>query len=84
MGLAVVALGGGRTVAGAAIDSAVGLTELAGIGDHVGPGRPLCRIHARNEADAETASTVVQQAYAMDEKALDSRSPIIDRITASQ
>ena len=84
LGLAVVALGGGRTVAGAAIDSAVGLTELAGIGDHVGPGRPLCRIHARNEADAETASTVVQQAYAMDEKALDSRSPIIDRITASQ
>jgi thymidine phosphorylase len=84
LGLAVVALGGGRTVAGAAIDSAVGLTELAGIGDHVGPGRPLCRIHARNEADAEMASTIVQRAYAIDEKALDSGSPIIDRITASQ
>jgi thymidine phosphorylase len=84
LGLAVVALGGGRTGAGAAIDSAVGLTELAGIGDHVGRGRPLCRIHARNEADAEMASTVVQRAYAIDEKALDSRSPIIDRITASQ
>jgi thymidine phosphorylase len=83
LGLAVVALGGGRSVAGAAIDPAVGLTELAGIGEHVGPDRPLCRIHARDEADAKAASAVVQRAYMIGEKAPETRSPIIDRISAS-
>ena len=37
LGLAVVALGGGRTRAEDPIDHSVGLTELAGLGDEVGP-----------------------------------------------
>ena len=55
LGLAVVALGGGRTRAEDAIDHSVGLTELAGIGDEVGPNRPLCLVHARDEASAAAA-----------------------------
>jgi thymidine phosphorylase len=84
LGLAIVALGGGRTVAGAAIDPAVGLTELAGIGKEVGPNRPLCRIHAGNEADADAASVVVRQAYMIGEKAPALRPPVIGRIAAAQ
>ena len=40
IGLAVVALGGGRTRASDSIDPAVGLTELAPIGAEVGAGSP--------------------------------------------
>jgi thymidine phosphorylase len=84
LGLAVVALGGGRSVPGAAIDPAVGLTELTGLGDEVGRDRPLCRIHARDEADAATASNAVQQAYRVSEQAPALRPPIIERIIAAQ
>jgi thymidine phosphorylase len=84
LGLAVVALGGGRTVTGAAIDPAVGLTELAGIGKDVGRNRPLCRIHARSEEDAEVASLAIQSAYAIGEKPRALRAPVIDRIIAAR
>ena len=84
LGLAVVMLGGGRSVPGAAVDPAVGLSDLAGIGDEVGRHRPLCRIHARSEADAEEASAVVQQGYSIGDKRPERRSPIIDRIVAAQ
>jgi thymidine phosphorylase len=68
----------------AAVDPAVGLSDLAGIGDEVGRHRPLCRIHARSEADAEEASAVVQQGYSIGDKPPERRSPIIDRIVAAQ
>ena len=56
VGMAVVALGGGRTKTTDAIDFAVGFNEIAGLGDAVGPGeRPLAILHARNEAQAEEA-----------------------------
>jgi thymidine phosphorylase len=84
LGLAVVMLGGGRSVPGAAVDPAIGLSDLAGIGDEVGRHRPLCRIHARSEADAEEASAVVQQGYSIGDKPPERRSPIIDRIVAAQ
>ncbi|AWU95222.1 thymidine phosphorylase [Azospirillum ramasamyi] len=56
VGMAVVALGGGRTKTTDAIDFAVGFDEVAGLGDAVGPGeRPLAILHARTEAQAEEA-----------------------------
>lgn len=63
LGLAVVELGGGRTRVEDPIDPAVGLTGLAGIGETVGPDRPLGIVHARNEADAERAAERVSAAY---------------------
>ena len=65
LGLAVVALGGGRTRAADDIDHAVGLTDLAGIGDDVGPGTPLCLVHARDENSAAAAAATVRAAYAL-------------------
>jgi thymidine phosphorylase len=83
LGLAVVALGGGRRAPGAPIDAAVGLTDLAGIGEEVGPNRPLCRIHARTEADADAASAAIRRAYRIGDKPAAQRPPVIDRIVAA-
>jgi hypothetical protein len=55
VGLAVLSLGGGRRHAADAIDFAVGLTDIVGIGEAVGVDRPLAKIHA---ADGETAAHV--------------------------
>jgi thymidine phosphorylase len=84
LGVAVVTLGGGRSVPGVAIDPAVGLSELASIGEAVGRGRPLCRVHARSPGDADGATAILQRAYTIGEKRPVSRSPIIDRIIAAQ
>lgn len=63
VGLAVVALGGGRTRPEDEIDHSVGLVELAGIGDEVGPDRPLGIVHARDEAGFTTAQARLRSAY---------------------
>ena len=63
VGFAVVALGGGRMRAADPIDHAVGLTELAGLCDEVGPHRPLAVVHARDEAGYDAARTRLLAAY---------------------
>ncbi len=63
LGMAVVALGGGRTRPQDGIDPAVGLTDLVGLGEEVGPDRPLAIVHARNEDAAERAVAAVLAAY---------------------
>jgi thymidine phosphorylase len=63
LGMAVVALGGGRTRPEDAIDHAVGLTALQPIGAEMERGDPLALVHARDEAAAEEAVRAVQAAY---------------------
>ena len=65
VGLAALALGGGRTRPGESIDHSVGFSEVAGPGDQVGPGRPLALVHARTEADAVEAVTVLRSAFGL-------------------
>ncbi|MFC3282252.1 thymidine phosphorylase [Litchfieldella rifensis] len=62
LGMTVVELGGGRLQAGASIDHAVGLAQVAAIGDAVDAERPLALVHARSEADAERAVQQIQDA----------------------
>jgi thymidine phosphorylase len=81
VGVAVVALGGGRTRPQDAIDHAVGLTELAGIGEAVGAGRPLAMIHARDDAAAEAAAQAVRAAYSLGLASAD-RPLVLERIGA--
>ncbi len=69
LGLAVVGLGGGRQREGDRVNPAVGLSELAGIGDEVAVGEPLCMVHAATEAQADEAIAMVQAAYRMVEAA---------------
>ena len=63
IGLAVLALGGGRTGVDRPIDHAVGISEVAGPGDRVGPGRPLALVHARTDADAAGAVDSLRAAF---------------------
>jgi thymidine phosphorylase len=63
LGLAVVELGGGRRQSADAVDPAVGLDRLAGLGAQVGPERPLARIHARDSSAAAAAAARIAAAY---------------------
>jgi thymidine phosphorylase len=63
LGLAVVSLGGGRRRPQDSIDFAVGLSNLAELGDDIAVGQPLAMIHARTEAQALQAVQQVQAAY---------------------
>ncbi|MCU0261059.1 MAG: thymidine phosphorylase [Ilumatobacteraceae bacterium] len=63
VGLAVVTLGGGRTRPQDPIDPAVGLVDLAEVGEAVGPDRPLAIVHARTEDAAAAAAEQVRGAY---------------------
>lgn len=63
VGLAVVAMGGGRTRSADAIDHAVGLTDIAALGAAVGPDAPLAVVHARDEAQVERVTRMLHAAF---------------------
>jgi thymidine phosphorylase len=64
VGLAVVALGGGRTRETDPVDHAVGLTDIAAPGEQVEPGgRPLASVHAAERESAERAAESLRAAY---------------------
>jgi thymidine phosphorylase len=66
VGLAVVALGGGRVRETDPVDHSVGLTQVAALGESVGPGdAPLALVHARTDEDAERAAEALRAAYAL-------------------
>jgi thymidine phosphorylase len=66
VGLAVVALGGGRTRETDPVDHSVGLTEVAAPGEQVAPGdRPLALVHAASEESAARAADTVRGAYTL-------------------
>ncbi|WP_186156935.1 thymidine phosphorylase [Burkholderia gladioli] len=65
LGLAVVALGGGRTRAEDSIDYSVGLSDLVELGQQVDAGDPLGYVHARDQAAAARALAEVQRAYTL-------------------
>ena len=67
LGLSVVMLGGGRRRAEDAVDPAVGLADVAGLGEAVGRDRPLAVVHARSAADAEAAVLAVRGAMTVGE-----------------
>jgi thymidine phosphorylase len=64
IGLAIVALGGGRAHENDRVDHRVGLTEVAAPGERVAPGqRPLALVHAAGEDEAERAADALRAAY---------------------
>ncbi|MDW7748338.1 MAG: hypothetical protein SCI24_17230, partial [Halomonas sp.] len=67
LGLAVVALGGGRSAPGEAIDPAVGLSRIASLGEAVDAERPLALVHAASAADADRAARQVREAIRVGE-----------------
>ncbi|MCA0961636.1 thymidine phosphorylase [Salipiger bermudensis] len=69
LGLAVVRLGGGRTVETDMIDPAVGLSDVVRLGERVERGTPLARVHAAREDQADAAARVVQAAIRLGDAA---------------
>jgi len=83
LGLAVVALGGGRTRPQDAVDHAVGLTEIAALGDRAGGAdRPLALVHARTEPAFEAAAVAVRAAFTLGEAAPAASDVVIERVGA--
>jgi thymidine phosphorylase len=60
VGLAVVELGGGRVREDQPVDHAVGLTDVAGLGE---PGETLAVVHARDEGSADRAAARLRSAF---------------------
>ena len=69
VGLAVVAMGGGRMRASDKVDHRVGLAQLAGIGAQVGPDRPLALVHAIDDRAADAAASTLHAAYTIGDAA---------------
>ena len=80
IGLALIGLGGGRTRVSDAIDYRVGLSALRGLGEAVGPGKPLCLLHAASQSSFERAANAVRMAVRIGDEPLASGSTILERI----
>ena len=84
VGLAVVALGGGRTRPQDPVDHAVGLTSLVTVGDTVGSDRPLAVVHARTKAAAERAADVLRGACRVGGRTGEAGPSVLERIEATR
>lgn len=80
LGLAVVALGGGRTRPGAPVDPRVGLAHVLAPGERVGAGELLAMVHAATPSDAEAAVAAVRAAFTIAEGTVSSPPVIVERI----
>ena len=81
VGLLVVELGGGRQRVEEAIDSAVGLADVRGVGDAVSQDRPIAVVHARSPADAEAVATRLRRAVTVgDAPDAAARAPVLRRL----
>ncbi len=80
LGEAVVRLGGGRLRQSDKLDLAVGLSEIAGLGDTVDAARPLARIHAPSEEAARAIAAQVRRAFVLTDAPPDLPPLIHDRI----
>ena len=79
VGLAVVALGGGRAREDDPVDHSVGLTEVAAPGEQVAPGgRPLALVHAADEEGARRTTEALRDAYALGNDAPKEAPPVLE------
>ncbi|WP_170752294.1 thymidine phosphorylase [Ruegeria lacuscaerulensis] len=82
LGLAVVALGGGRQVESDVIDPAVGISNIVRLGDKLDKGTPLAVIHAAREDAAQQAAQAVLQAISLGPDSPSLPGIVHERITA--
>ena len=65
LGEAVVRLGGGRLKQGERVDLAVGLSDVARLGDRIDTQTPLARLHAASEEAARAVAAQVRSAFTL-------------------
>ena len=79
VGIAIIGLGGGRAREADEIDHSVGLTEVAAIGESVGPGeRPLAVVHAADADSFERAAGELRSAYVLGDGPVSGAPVVID------
>ena len=82
VGLAVIALGGGRRRVEDSVDPAVGFGAILPLGQRVAAGDSLAVVHAADEASAEAAAVLLQKAFKIGQTEV-VQSPVVhQRITA--
>lgn len=84
VGMAVVALGGGRRMPSDTIDHAVGFDRLLGLGARADAGTPIARLHARDEASAADAEKRLVAAYRLGDKASPACPLIVERVDGAE
>ena len=80
LGMAVVALGGGRRVAGDRIDPSVGLSNVVRIGELVAAGDPLAIVHANDPDVAEEVSSRLASAFVITDDRVTEPQLVLKRI----
>ena len=80
LGHAVVHLGGGRLKGGDRINPAVGLSDLAPLGEPFAKGEAIALVHAANQADADRAIAAVRAAYVLAEAPVEEPELVYERI----
>ena len=80
IGVAVVALGGGRVRPEDPVDHAVGLTGLPAVGTRVEKGEPLCLIHARDEAQVADARAKVLASITISDSPVEPGPVVIEKV----
>ncbi len=80
IGMAVVAMGGGRRKPSDAIDYAVGLTDFIALGEMADDHRPLAVAHVRTEAQFEETQKRLRDAIKIGQKAPVSKPMILKKI----
>jgi thymidine phosphorylase len=83
IGLALIALGGGRRRAADRIDPRVGFSAVAPLGTRVAIGQPLLEVHAASDADAAAALAAVGAALTIGDAAPPDRAVCIEVVTAA-
>ena len=83
IGMLVIALGGGRTQPGAAVDPRVGLDRLLQVGVRVARGDPLARVHAADQDAAAQALRSLQAAVEISDASPVPLPPVIGRVDAA-
>ncbi|REF26133.1 thymidine phosphorylase [Xenorhabdus cabanillasii] len=70
LGMAVVALGGGRRKATDTINYSVGLSDIIALGSEVNTDTPLMTIYANSEDEWHAAAEAVRKSFVLQQKAL--------------
>jgi thymidine phosphorylase len=81
IGMAVIALGGGRSRPDDRIDHRVGLSHLSPLGRKVQKGEPIAFVHAADRSQAEAMRERIAGLYTIGDVAPDPRPVVISKIT---
>jgi len=80
IGMAVVAMGGGRRKPSDNIDYAVGFSKFIAINDKVNEEIPLAMVHVRNEVQFEEAKKALRSAIVIGDKITETKAMLFEKI----